>query len=183
MSRMVFDKICFEAQELNGENNHKLHVTQHDSDLMWGKVHDSMVLTVWLKDGSFQIHIHIFWAQFFFSPCLLSNFFVVIWTCIFCISYFLLVQIYFMDTQIWYTIWSALVGALVGLMDHLGEVFFFVYLISNEWTCIVFIFLPTSLCLLVFLCVAKHGALLCLWNVRFGNRFAGAVVSIYRINL
>ncbi|KAG0567784.1 hypothetical protein M758_7G116000 [Ceratodon purpureus] len=32
------------------------------------------------------------------------------------------ILIYFMDTQIWYTIWSALVGALVGLMDHLGEI-------------------------------------------------------------
>ncbi|KAG0630739.1 hypothetical protein M758_1G200900 [Ceratodon purpureus] len=32
------------------------------------------------------------------------------------------VLIYFMDTQIWYSIWSSGVGALVGLLQHLGEI-------------------------------------------------------------
>ncbi|KAH7429708.1 hypothetical protein KP509_09G062400 [Ceratopteris richardii] len=32
------------------------------------------------------------------------------------------VLIYFMDTQIWYTVFSSLIGALVGLFAHLGEI-------------------------------------------------------------
>lgn len=31
-------------------------------------------------------------------------------------------QIYMMDLQIWYTVYSSLTGALVGLFQHLGEV-------------------------------------------------------------
>lgn len=58
-------------------------------------------------------------------------------------------QIYFMDTQIWYTIWSALVGALVGLLDHLGEVFFF-HLIDDGRTWVEFLFFLLSLRVLVF---------------------------------
>ena len=27
-----------------------------------------------------------------------------------------------MDTQIWYAIWSSVIGAFVGLLQHLGEV-------------------------------------------------------------
>jgi callose synthase len=27
-----------------------------------------------------------------------------------------------MDTQIWYSIWSSMVGAFVGLLQHLGEI-------------------------------------------------------------
>eukprot|EP01018_Ginkgo_biloba_P014079 Gb_29725 [translate_table: standard] len=32
------------------------------------------------------------------------------------------ILVYFMDTQIWYSIFSSLVGALVGLFSHLGEI-------------------------------------------------------------
>ncbi|KAH9567529.1 hypothetical protein CY35_03G031500 [Sphagnum magellanicum] len=32
------------------------------------------------------------------------------------------ILIYFMDLQIWYTVWSSFVGALVGLFEHLGEI-------------------------------------------------------------
>jgi callose synthase len=32
------------------------------------------------------------------------------------------VVIYFMDTQIWYSIWSSVIGAFVGLLQHLGEI-------------------------------------------------------------
>lgn len=31
-------------------------------------------------------------------------------------------MIYFMDTQIWYSIWSSGIGAFVGLLQHLGEI-------------------------------------------------------------
>ncbi|KAG0619713.1 hypothetical protein M758_4G159300 [Ceratodon purpureus] len=31
-------------------------------------------------------------------------------------------MIYFMDTQIWFSIWSSVIGAFVGLLQHLGEI-------------------------------------------------------------
>jgi hypothetical protein len=33
------------------------------------------------------------------------------------------IQVYFMDTQIWYAIFSTLYGGIVGAFDRLGEVF------------------------------------------------------------
>jgi hypothetical protein len=33
-------------------------------------------------------------------------------------------QVYFMDTQIWYTIFSTLLGGIYGAFQRLGEVFF-----------------------------------------------------------
>lgn len=32
------------------------------------------------------------------------------------------IQVYFMDTQIWYSIFSTLYGGVVGAFDRLGEV-------------------------------------------------------------
>lgn len=57
-------------------------------------------------------------------------------------------QIYFMDTQIWYTIWSALVGALVGLLDHLGEVIPSFHLLWKSGVIVFFHFLMINFCVL-----------------------------------
>lgn len=40
-------------------------------------------------------------------------------------------QIYFLDTQVWYTVMSALVGALEGARMGLGEVSLLFFLIMN----------------------------------------------------
>jgi hypothetical protein len=55
-----------------------------------------------------------------------------------CINFFALLfawQVYFMDTQIWYTIFSTLLGGIYGAFQRLGEVFLlltFVYICSKN---------------------------------------------------
>ncbi|KAI6697333.1 hypothetical protein NL676_017452 [Syzygium grande] len=59
-----------------------------------------------LRDGKYE------WHQFFSD----SNRFAV------GLFWLPVVLIYLMDLQIWYSIYSSLVGAIVGLLDHLGEI-------------------------------------------------------------
>lgn len=41
------------------------------------------------------------------------------------------IQVYFMDTQIWYSIYSTLYGGVVGAFDRLGEVILLIFFFFN----------------------------------------------------
>ena len=74
------------------------------------------------------VHLYTFpcltWIRCFLISCSLS------W------SYFSM-QVYFMDTQIWYAIYSTLCGGIIGAFDRLGEVIFW-DLKSCSKSCYVF---------------------------------------------
>lgn len=62
-------------------------------------------------------------------------------------------KVYFLDTQIWYAIYSTLVGGVIGAFDRLGEVILFCY--CNQLSIIthgLILFIKISHCSLGHLC-------------------------------
>lgn len=59
-----------------------------------------------------ELHIDYTWHEFFGNTNLMAV--ILLWAPV--------ILIYFMDLQIWYSIFSAFVGAIIGLFSHLGEI-------------------------------------------------------------